>query len=180
MQFFLKIKHWQLFLLSWGIPLIMSFFTIGNVRLILTFFPYQIALFAFATVGWIWSIAVCLHGKLPAGVNLNLTSFKIMFAIPVVYLLGIMIWMAESGPASGSDAGMIGLIIVPVHLLSMACIFLCMRFSAKVMKSVELGRIAKFGDYAGEFFMIWFMPVGIWALQPRLNKLIGGEKVMVN
>jgi hypothetical protein len=28
-----------------------------------------------------------------------------------------------------------------------------------------------FSDFAGEFFLIWFFPVGIWIIQPRINKL---------
>jgi hypothetical protein len=31
--------------------------------------------------------------------------------------------------------------------------------------------LAKFSDYSGEFFLIWFSPIGYWILQPRLNKL---------
>jgi hypothetical protein len=43
---------------------------------------------------------------------------------------------------------------------------------AQTLRSVELGRLANFSDYAIEFFLIWFSPVGFWILQPRLNKLM--------
>jgi len=63
-------------------------------------------------------------------------------------------------------------VIVPLHLLSMFIIFWGVRFAAKTLKSVELGRMAKFGDYAGDFFLIWFSIIGYWILQPRLNELM--------
>ena len=40
------------------------------------------------------------------------------------------------------------------------------------MDSVELQREVSFSDFAGEFFMIWFFPIGIWIVQPKVNKMI--------
>jgi len=128
------------------------------------------------TFGWIWAIATELQSKLPADVKLNVGQFKMLFLIPIVYILGITIWLGynfyagPSGKGESIGGAAIGLIIF-LHLFSMVCIFLGLRFAAKTMKSVELGRMAKFADYAGEFFLIWFSPIGLWILQPKLNKL---------
>jgi len=51
------------------------------------------------------------------------------------------------------------------------CMFYCLYFNAKALKAAEWQRPVTFSDFAGEFFMIWFFPVGIWILQPRINKL---------
>ena len=32
-------------------------------------------------------------------------------------------------------------------------------------------RADSFYDYAGAFFLLWFFPLGIWILQPRVNAL---------
>jgi len=71
----------------------------------------------------------------------------------------------------GPNPGIFGLII-PFHLFSMFCIFYCLYFVAKVFKTVELQRKVTFSDFAGEFFMIWFYPIGIWIVQPKINKMI--------
>jgi hypothetical protein len=63
-------------------------------------------------------------------------------------------------------------IIVPIHLFSMFCIFYTLYFVAKTIKTVELQREVKFSDFAGEFFMIWFFPIGIWIVQPKINEMI--------
>lgn len=39
-------------------------------------------------------------------------------------------------------------------------------------EQIELQRSVKFGDYASEFFMIWFNIIGYWVLQPRINSLL--------
>jgi len=58
-----------------------------------------------------------------------------------------------------------------VHLFSMFCLFYCLYFIAKALKTVELQRPVTFSDYAGEFFLLWFYPVGVWILQPRINQI---------
>ena len=71
-------------------------------------------------------------------------------------------------------------IIIPLHLFSMFCIFYSLYFVAKTYKTVELQRQVSFSDFAGEFFMIWFYPIGIWIIQPKLNKIIENESAAPN
>ncbi len=177
MKFLLKLKHWQLFGLTWGLPILLNIFTFSNPALMIQVFPILMVLFAVGTFGWIWAISTNLNSKLPDGVTLNSRRFQFLFAIPVIYLIAIMAWMGLSFTGGmieqeNMNPGAIAAIIIPLHLLSMVIIFWGVRFAAKTMKSVELGRMAKFGDYSGEFFLIWFSIIGYWILQPRLNKLI--------
>jgi hypothetical protein len=50
-----------------------------------------------------------------------------------------------------------------------------MYFAAKTLKTVELKREATFSDFVGEFFLIWFNFIGIWILQPKINKIIQSQ-----
>jgi hypothetical protein len=45
-------------------------------------------------------------------------------------------------------------------------------FTAKTLKSAEMQREAHFSDYIGDFFLLWFYPVGIWFIQPRINRIV--------
>ena len=47
-----------------------------------------------------------------------------------------------------------------------------MYFVAKTLKTVELQKEVLFSDFAGEFFIVWFFPIGIWIIQPKINKII--------
>ena len=192
---FLKAKHWQLFLLTFGIPTIFQFVMMGTMFSnigsgnnsdptfmfsYMKFFPIMMIIFIGVFFGWFWSVAVGLQSKVPEDVKMKVKKFKIFFFIPMVYILFITLFMGiqmnglmKNGtePSSGLIGGLVA-VIVPLHLFSMFCIFYSLYFVAKTFKTVELQREVKFSDFAGEFFMIWFYPIGIWIVQPKINKMI--------
>ena len=63
-------------------------------------------------------------------------------------------------------------VIFPLHMFAMFAIFYCLYFVAKTYKTVELQRTVTFSDYAGEFFLFWFFPIGIWVIQPKINAMV--------
>lgn len=63
------------------------------------------------------------------------------------------------------------IIMLPLHFLAIFCIFYCYQFSAKTLKSIELGRRATTEEYIGEFFMFWFNFIGVWIMQPRITNV---------
>ena len=192
---FLKAKHWQLFLLTFGIPIIFQFIMMrilfskigsGNnpdptfMFSYIKFFPIIMIIFIGVFFGWFWSVAVGLQSKVPKEVKMKVKKFKIFFFTPMIYMLFIFLFMGiqinglitnETEPSIGRIGGLIA-IIVPLHLFSIFCTFYSLYFVAKTFKTVELQREVKFSDFAGEFFMIWFYPIGIWIIQPKINKMI--------
>lgn len=192
---FLKAKHWQLFLLTFGIPMIFQFVMMGTMFSnigrgnnpdptfmfsYMKFFPIMMIIFMGVFFGWFWSVAVGLQSKVPEDIKMKVKKFKIFFFIPLVYMLFITLFMGvqmnglmiNGTEPSGGLIGSLVAVIVPLHLFSMFCIFYSLYFVAKTFKTVELQREVKFSDFAGEFFMIWFYPIGIWIVQPKINKMI--------
>jgi hypothetical protein len=176
----LTLKHWQLFGVLIGIPLIFQFITIGAVisghssKIMFYFFPVMIILFIGVFFGWFYSLGTNLYKKLPATATMSLTKFKIFLFIPVVYMIFLsvfMLFMYSRILTNTHPNPAIFVLIVPLHLFSMFCIFYCLYFNAKALKTVEWQRPVVFNDFAGEFFLIWFFPIGIWIIQPRINKL---------
>jgi hypothetical protein len=176
MRFLLRLKHWQLFLITWGVPIAINLYTFSRPALMVKLFPVMMLIFIIGILGWIWAISTQLHKKLPREVKLNIRGFKVVFSIPIVYMLAITLWMGYQFyfrfPEGSPIIGPVILFIAVLHFISMVCILLGLRFAAQTLRSVELGRLASFSEYAVEFFLIWFSPVGFWILQPRLNKLI--------
>ncbi|MAN88231.1 MAG: hypothetical protein CL555_15875 [Algoriphagus sp.] len=192
---FLKAKHWQLFLLTFGIPMMLQFLMVGTIFTnvgtgnnpdptfifnYMIFFPIMMIIFTGVFFGWFWSVAVGLQIKVPEDVKMKVKKFKIFFFIPMVYLLFVTLFMGvqlNGLMTNGTEpsVGLIGVlvaVIVPLHLFSMFCIFYSLYFVAKTFKTVELQREVNFSDFAGEFFLFWFYPIGIWIVQPKINKMI--------
>ena len=188
---FLRAKHWQLFLLTFGIPMILQmimmasmFINAGwntepNPTFIMSYFalfPIIMLVFMGVFFGWFWAVAVGLQSRVPKDVTMKVGRFKLFLFIPLIYILfflGFMVTTMSGALQDGSapNPGMFALII-PLHLFSMFCIFYCLYFVAKTFKTVELQRKVTFSDFAGEFFMIWFYPIGIWIIQPKINKMV--------
>ena len=184
----LRAKHWQLFLVSFGIPFIVlliifmitstgSFLDLSFMTLfyVLLLYIITIAISSGTVFAWLWAVAVGLHHQLPDDVDLKLKKFRTAFFIPMIYILVTLLFLGGfmNDMLNGGllYSNMIAFVI-PIHFLSMFCLLYCLYFVAKTIKSIEYQRIARFSDCLGEFFMIWFFPFGIWGLQPKINKMV--------
>ncbi len=198
MNLFLKAKHWQIFLLTYGImflgQLILMSYVIVNVGIqeeanpleifeFFSYFPLIMLIFMGILFGWQWSVAVGLQEFIPEEIKMKLTRFKVFFIYSVGYMLSFMALfyimfqgtlVNEMIPESELMVGYFAAII-PFHLLAMFSTFHSLYIVAKTFKTAELQREVHFSDFVGEFFLLWFFPIGIWLIQPKINKLIKGE-----
>nr|WP_299341191.1 hypothetical protein [Allomuricauda sp.] len=198
-KLFLKSKHWQLFTILVGIPFLLQFYVyrkifwynpppvepnpdskgfteVLNEEFIqFDFPPFLTIVFFLLFFGWFWSIAIGLQKKIPQRIKMKVTKFKVFFFIPFTYIILLMIYLGGLFSGMGTDSflisGWIFAIIVPFHLLSMFGIFYSLYFAAKTIKTAELQREVGFGDFVAEFFLLWFYFIGIWIIQPKVNKL---------
>ncbi len=194
----LKAKHWQLFLIIVGMPVVVqSVFMASILSQISTHnTPDPIKLFALmpwififylvamlVLFGWYYAIALKMDKLIPAPLKLNLRRFKILFFIPLIYFTILISFLIafmlniEMLPTPIDIAPIVSIVflIIPVHLFSIFCIGHTFYFVGKSIKLAELKRSVKFEDFVGEFFLAWFYLVGIWILQPKVNKLIKTE-----
>ena len=197
MNLFLRAKHWHIFLVTIGLPLLLEMIILGGIFSSLInnhnpdptvifgyfkFFPIMMILFMGGLFGWFWSAAIGLQKMIPPTIKMHVTRFKIFFFIPLIYISCIIAFM---GFVFGSNLAILQeggqppvwifgafAFIFPLHFFSMFCIFYCIYFVAKTIKTVELQREVTFSDFIGEFFLVWFHFIGIWILQPRINKFV--------
>lgn len=192
MNFFLRIKHWQFFLITFCLPLILEACFMPSVILSQTFNPGIIFVFSiimlivlFMQIGWSYTIGTNLHKRLPPDVSMPLKQFRLFLFIPLAYMALILFvfiptmlkTMDFESPENSTPAFMpvALLLIIPLHLFSIFCLFYTLYYNAKSLKAVETQRPVSFSDFAGEFFLLWFFPVGIWIIQPRINKIFSEE-----
>jgi hypothetical protein len=193
---FLKAKHWQLFIPVIGIPILGQIIMIATMFTnfedgsrdpsdfftVLAIFQVGMVIVCGIVFTWFWSIAMGLQTRIPAALRMNTAKFKIFFFSPIAYLSVFMLLMSSAFGSIGAagqngvtpNIGLIGsfmMIIVPLHLFSMFCILYCIYFVAKAFKTAEMQRETSFSDFAGDFFLIWFYPIGIWIIQPKVNRI---------
>jgi len=188
----LKAQHWQIFVLIFGLPMLgqivmsATMFTsmtvddpnldMSNIMMYGVFFG-AISLLSFSVIlGWIWSVALGLQPDLPADVQMKTTRFKLLFFFPLLYFMVLAIltlYFFRAGFEAFVDFSPAFIVILPLHLFAMFCMLYCMYFAAKTYKTVELQREVKFGDFVGEFFLVWFLFIGVWIMQPKINEMFG-------
>lgn len=173
-KFFLRAKHWQIFLLLFGVGCVG-----GNAAMFLPLattrspeellkislpFVFVMVLFMLCLVAWLWSMGSFLNSIQQPTPKLRLGFFRFALLYPTVYILIFSALFGASKPVLLA-------LIFPLHFFAMFCLFYNFYFVSKSLAVVETGKSVSFYDYAGSFFLLWFFPVGVWFIQPRINRL---------
>ncbi len=173
-RFLLRAKHWQVFILVTGpffigmaiefnsdwstIPLTEGFGTSDLKSAFLWF------LFMYCFLAWQWATGSFLNSIVHTALKMKTGFFRFSLVYPALYFFVFWATFHSSEPV-------VFAVIFPLHAFATFCMFYQLYFVSKSLVSAETGRPAGFFDYAGVFFSIWFFPVGIWTIQPRVNHL---------
>jgi hypothetical protein len=186
--FFLKAEHWQVFSLLSALyvaEFFVGLIVIGPKSVPLNSVPIStvlalqgMAMITFGVfLGWIWAMGSFLNSLVRPPLRLSLAFFRFALLFPIVYGLAFPIllrWQAFNT-----------FVFFSVHLFVMFCVFYAFRFVAKSLALQEETRFLTFRDYYPTFFQLWFAPIGIWWIQPKINRLYlahareGHENVML-
>lgn len=179
---FLKAKHWQLFLLVFGIPLVAQLTLMGSLIFYwgagpdfmmnyVQFYPILMVLTMSVYFGWLWSVGIGLQRLIPNDIVMKVNRFKVFLLFLVVYMIFFVAFFITSVSSGVPEPGDF-IVIMPFHLLSVFCFFYAIYFAAKTLKTAEKQEKVSFSDFAGECFLMWFYPLGVWLLQPRIHRLV--------
>lgn len=166
MKFFLRAKAWQLFLLLMGMFFIQPFI-IGMLPSPIIGFSLFMAIFMLLLTGWLWSIGITANNRLPPHLkkSASLYSGGMLFAL----LYSSSFGFAVSAPIE------ILVYLIPLHLASMFFMFYALWFTAKQFTTLQNREKVTFFEYSGPFFMLWLFPIGVWFIQPIINKQLGED-----
>ncbi len=121
-------------------------------------------------LGWLLSIGLAANRRVESNIRLN-TRLAIGCAIYAVGYIALARYFAPiPGPSSSGGVSM-GLFVL-LHFVAMFAIFYVLAFSARNLIMAERQSTVSFFDYSGPFFLMWFFPIGVWFVQPRVNRLI--------
>ncbi|WP_170265045.1 hypothetical protein [Salibacter halophilus] len=152
--------------------------------------PIIILLYTVPIYCWYWSVAKGINSKLPEEARMKFTRFRFFFFFPLIYIILLTLTISISTSLFGTTPTFpgpqspdtflpllflgIGVFFL-IHLFAVFCTFYVIYFIAKSIKSAELQRKVTSSDYIGEFFLIWFFPIGVWFIQPMINEIVSRE-----
>lgn len=188
---FLTAKHWQLFILMFAIPMViemvwifsMIFHVVQNIQngggvesmfSFFYFFPVIMIITMGSLLWWFWSIGSGLQPMILEELRPNLAFFKVTVLFPIVYFMLFFGFIFNAITGMRPNFYLL-ILLVPMHFFTIFCMFYNFYFVAKTFKTAELQRKAEFGDYIGEFFLLWFYFIGVWFIQPKVNKMVEGK-----
>lgn len=159
------------------IVIFLSFFILGILPS-LDFYGDVLAIMFVLFAGYfVYFLGNSLYKKLPVKHDLNVRRFnmRVLFCVLYVAIVMAMSLLYNSGDRRNyTDLEGFVWIIIPFHLLAMYCMFYAIWFIAKCIATVENGKVVYFDTYAGLFFLLWFFPIGVWWIHPKLQKIFFG------
>ena len=166
MEIIFKAKHWQIFIL------IIGGLMIGNLSIqhspMFTAICKIVGMMVFMI--YPFTIGHLLQVYLPKTIRLN---HKLFLINSFIWLVAFSVVMIIS---DGNGMTFNGIEAIPFLYIAFAFLHF-IAFPAKTLKSIEANREVEFKEYIGYFFLIVFLPIGIWILQPRVMKIIKKKDV---
>jgi hypothetical protein len=157
----LLFKHWQLFLF---IVLPAAWISPSPLEEIIN----SISIIVSAI--WIYAIGVFGYEKIQAlGLReMNIKFFKISIVAGTVVLLLVLFFPSEKE----SFYGFVNIPLIIALMYSLFSIVYTTIFACKILVTIEQKRNAITNDWLGMFMLMIFLFIGIWFIQPKVNRLI--------
>lgn len=169
MKKLLTLKHWHLFLFificgAWISPSPLK--EIMNTIAVVTF------------TLWIYAIGVYGQERI-AELELspmNVELFKInVLVVGVFFLIGLFFFNSELRTSDTIELKDILLMLSGLYLFF--AIFQTIIFACKTIAKIELRKEVSFSDYFTNLLLMFFFFIGVWILQPKVNKFFTTNEV---
>jgi hypothetical protein len=149
-------KHWLVFTIIMTPSVLRKFYLLNDTVLYLLFFVCYI--------GWFLLIGTGLKTIERTPVM----NYKLFLATGILLVVTGVSFRILSQTQFIFD----GAIIVPIAMAGiLGGLIILSSFIAKNLKVQERGNDIDINDYFGDILLLMFFPIGIWMIQPRLNKL---------
>ncbi len=126
--------------------------------------------------GWLWAVGSNLTKILPADSTLQLPKFKGALTITFL-LLASTVLLQQIVQREGQLNDLLLVTILP-QVLAIPFLLYSFYYIAKALKTCETNSEVTFSEFSGEFFMLLFFAIGVWFIQPRINKLFEEKQVL--
>jgi|SRR5579872_2995058 len=176
--FFIRAKHWQIFIAFATVTCAAVGAMLRSLmrspqevfdHLLPFFVAMEVLAMLFAV--WVWTLGIFLSAAVPPRLRMKQTFFRIS-AIFVPLYLPVFGVFSQSLKHPRNVALVLAsfALIIPLHFFALFCQAYSSYFVSRALALLENSRPVSFADYVGYFFAIWLFPIGVWIIQPRINR----------
>lgn len=162
---FLKMQAWELFSLI-IMPVLAGFFI--PEKTIPIILPILNTFFFIVIIGWLYSIGIVFNDKL----NKELRRDDILFRANTVYFLVYVVILFFDIASLQSKLFDESSFAIFFSMYFIFAVFHCFYFASRALVMYEIKRKVNFENHRKEFFLLIAFVIGVWLLQPRINKLV--------
>jgi hypothetical protein len=173
-NFFLRAKHWQIFLLLFSLDCVGAVLTIvmNLMRVspeILAKSSLPLAVVSFLSwccyLAWLWFMGSFLVSITPSKLKIKMAFFRFTVIWSALYGLTFLPFIKDVYSLPHP-------LHVVLYLFGILCWSNNLYFVSSNLVVAETGKpTGSFLDYAGPFFLLWISLIGVWFIQPRINRL---------
>lgn len=161
MNFFLKLRHWQVFALVYAPPTAVILF-VRDFDQVNKSAPIASMVSMIVLFSWIYALGKGLFKYRFGDSELNFKYFQLVAAVLAFGYMIVSITVIVSRQIN---------LLLPVILVLIICLVYVVCFAARALREAELQSTVAYHDCVNEIFLFLFFPIGVWLLQPRINKL---------
>lgn len=167
----LRLKHWQIFIAIFGAPILFFCILINldDWDPIFAFSPLLALVFFGTLLLWFYVLATSLQTRHGSIETLVIKNYKIVLYVNLGYFALMILGMLGVQLVDYSDWKF------SLDLISQGTYLYMVWYISKSLRTVELQKEAQFSEYISTLIVLWFVPVGIWIIQPRINKIFDSD-----
>lgn len=158
-KFVLGAKAWEVFLLLMAVsflPLVVILQDGTQLFIILKIVSTYIGFI------WLWSLGAPLNSLVREDLRKSLRPLSAVLIFSAVYFFVLF--------QSANNTRLLD-ILGPIGIVVFFCMIYMLDFAGTVLLLAENHKYPNFSKFAGPFFSLCFWPIGIWFVQPRINRL---------
>jgi hypothetical protein len=173
-SFFLRAKHWQIFPWLVALPAIIEILGLGMMSTSVSSWHHLAArdylvmvtweLVLVCVLAWLGSMGLFLRSIERPKLRMRTRLFNISITTAALYAVTYV-------PSQVCKASAFARIVSSLSLLWLFGVLYLVYFVSKNLVMAERGTPVSYDQYVGLFFLLWFFPIGIWIIQPKINRL---------
>lgn len=181
MNTLLRMKHWQIFLLVVGTAIILQmiqniwYFSAGDAYPLPPQNILGLVLVVPLLIYFAWIAAVSLRfSRSTLSPSMKTGRFRTSLWVSCIshILLLVYFWYYPRYLAQAGEEEVVPVSVITIFVfVALLTLFYCLSFLAKAVVQAERPNKIVSAEYFSEFIMALMFPLGIWFLQPRINRL---------